>query len=157
MAATRHDRSFHLTSNHPILKGEDMHIAHALGHSLRGGRRQFTVATLIVAFCITLALAIGGSATANAAGPDRLSPGENHLYNTWLIGETEVCGTNPYSVPGRLKVQPLSNLNVHDVIDVPPFGKNCIKRWWWASVIQVTNVSFTELGTWPVLTVETNV
>jgi hypothetical protein len=133
-----------------------MHIAHALGHSLRG-RRQFTLATLIVAVCMTLALAIGGSATADAAGPDTLPPGQSQLYNTFFFGETEVCVTNRTSEPGMVKVQPLSNPNENDRIYVRPFSRECIKRWWWASQIEVTNVSFPELGTWPDLVIQTNV
>jgi hypothetical protein len=129
-----------------------MHIAHALGHSLRG-RRQLTVTTLIVTICITLALAVGGSAIADAAGPDHLAPGQSRVYKTWLLGETQVCVTNPNSETGTVVVQPLSNPGLFDVIDPPPFSQRCIKRWWFASEIRVTNLS---PGGGTVLIVETS-
>lgn len=68
-----------------------MHITHALGHALRG-RRRLTVATLIVAFCATMALGIGGPTVASAA-PPQFSDVQDDLFN---------CPVHTYA-EGRIK------------------------------------------------------
>jgi hypothetical protein len=130
-----------------------MHIAHALGHSISGGRR-FAVATIIVAFCITLALAVGGSATANAAGPDILHPGQSVTYPTWLIGSTQVCATDHTGFANMVEVRPQGS-NMTDKIYVPPYTRECIDRWWFGTNIDVTNISHTALGHYTLSVVET--
>lgn len=131
-----------------------MHITHALGHLL-SGRRGIAATTLVVASCITLALAIGGSAPANAAGPNALAPDESVTYPTWAWGPTKVCATNSRSQPGMVDVRPWSS-SMHDEIYVRAYSSKCIDRWWFASPIDVINISDAALGTYPVLTVRTS-
>jgi hypothetical protein len=133
-----------------------MHITHALGQRPSGGRR-LAGATLVGAFCITLALAVGGTASASAAGPDALAPGQSVWYPTWFFGSTRVCATNDEVQPGMADVRPAASLpgGQHDEIYVPPYSERCIDRWWWANPIEVSNLSNTTLGTNPVLTART--
>jgi hypothetical protein len=114
------------------------------------------VATLVVAFSITLALAIGGTAPASAAGPDALAPGQSVWYPTWVFGSTKVCATNDENQARMADVRSAASLpgGQHDEIYVPPHSKKCIDRWWAVNPIEVSSISHTTLGTNPVLTVQ---
>lgn len=70
-----------------------MHITHALGRSLPG-RWRLTVATLIVAVCITLAVAISGSALAVAAPPPSWTDYQHDPF---------ACSQIESSTEGRIK------------------------------------------------------
>lgn len=70
-----------------------MRITHARGH-LCTGRSRLPAATLAAVICLTLTFAIGGTATANAAGPATIGPDADVIFPTWFGGRTTVCATN---------------------------------------------------------------
>lgn len=106
-----------------------MHTTHALRHVVPG-RRRLTVATLVAAFCITLALAIAGAARASAAaGHVDIPPGSDIILPTHFWGPTEVCATNLGNQSARVIVDPFPyDDGTYDTIDVPARETRCISH-----------------------------
>ena len=129
-----------------------MHTFHQ-GLSAAGSRTRLILMALAVAAFATFALAAGGASTASAAGPNQLPPEGSVIYPTWFWGATELCATNNTGSPAMVRVRATVNIDnqVEDMY-VPGFQKVCIRRWWWANPIQVTNISGSALGTGAVVT-----
>lgn len=125
-----------------------MYITHAVRQVLPG-RWRLTVATLVVAFCITLALAIGGTAPASAAGHVYLPPGADIILPTNFLGPTEVCARNLGGENGTVTVDPFPyDDGTYDTIHVPANDDSCISHWWWGNPVKVTNQGPTLMYVW---------
>jgi hypothetical protein len=110
-----------------------------------------------VALVATIALAFGGAATADAAGPNALFPGQSINYPTWGWGSTKFCAENHSYRPGMVDVRPHWSTppGQHDELYVPAYGRKCIDRWWFGVPIEAINNSYA-IGTGTVLTVRTH-
>jgi hypothetical protein len=121
-----------------------MHTYHhnlsALGASRSRLRR--TLLALGIALCATIALALGGAGAAHAAGPNVLYQFQEKEYPTWLFSATQVCAHNAGASTARVRVRPAYSLAAkYDDINVSPYGMNCISRWWFGNIINVTNLT----------------
>jgi hypothetical protein len=123
-----------------------MHITHALDHLLPG-RWRLVAATLAVACCVTLALAIGGTASASAAGPATIDPGADLIFPTHWGRGTMVCADNLGATGGLVTVDPIPyGDGYQNWIYASPFGRGCTSGWWWGNPVKITNHGSTPMS-----------
>jgi hypothetical protein len=123
-----------------------MQITHALGRT-RPVRWRVTMAMLGVAFCATLALAIGGTASASAAGPAIIGPGADIIFPTWTFGgTTTVCAFNLGAADGDVTVDPFPWGGTYNTINAPANGLGCTSGSWWGNPVKVTNQGSTQMS-----------
>lgn len=115
-------------------------------------RWRLAVVALAVTVCATIALAAGGPATATAAGPVQLEPGEHVQLPTptrpWEW--TTFCAHNHGSAEGTAYLQHDDpyGFSHRETISLPGHQTGCISGRWWGNPIDVTNLGLTTLTVW---------
>lgn len=87
---------------------------------------------------------------AQAAGPDKLNPGDKREYSTWQAGKsTKFCVQNLDSNrSGKVNINVWFLVNHQEDVNVSSGSTKCIDRGWGGITIVVTNTGQTLVKVW---------
>ncbi len=91
------------------------------------------------------AVATSRSASSSTTSFVLYNHGDSGLMPTWGWGGTTLCVTNYGLSTGVAKVQARFGGAAPEYVYVPPFGQNCINRWWFGNPLVVTDSGYTPL------------